>query len=217
MFSGQEGVYSMKNILNYQTSEYDCGPTTLVNAIRYLYEREEILPEIIKTITLYTLDLYDNSGECGKRGTSRMAMMFLSNWLNEFARTKNYPVYTELVIDEHVWVRQNSKITECLQQGGAVVICVWLGSTKHYVLLTDMEEEYLCLFDPYDWEEPVDGEKIVCVDGLPKKMNRKVKKDIVNDEGNGFYALGAVEGREAMLLYNTNTRKTPEKSIEYFI
>ncbi len=207
----------MKNILNYQTSEYDCGPTTLINAIRYLYEREEILPEIIKTITLYTLDLYDSNGEFGKRGTSRMAMMFLSNWLNEFGRTKNYPVYTELVIDEQVWVRQNSKITECLQQGGAVVICVWLGPTKHYVLLTDVEEEYLCLFDPYDWEEPVDGETVVCVEGFPKKMNRKVKRDIMNGEDDGFYALGEVQGREAMLLYNTNTRRTPEKSIEYFI
>ncbi len=207
----------MKNILNYQTSEYDCGPTTLINAIRYLYEREEILPEIIKTITLYTLDLYDNNGEFGKRGTSRMAMMFLSNWLNEFGRTKSYPVYTELVIDEQVWVRQNSKITECLQQGGAAVICVWLGSTRHYALLTDIEGEYLCLFDPYDWDEPVDGEKILRVEGLPKKMNRKVHRDIINDENEGFYALGEVQGREAMLLYNTNTRRTPEKSIEYFI
>jgi len=46
----------MKNQLCYQTSEYDCGPTTLINAFRYLFEREEIMPEIIKTIYLYTLD-----------------------------------------------------------------------------------------------------------------------------------------------------------------
>ena len=34
----------MKNLLNYQTSEYDCGPVSLLNGIRYLFEREEIVP-----------------------------------------------------------------------------------------------------------------------------------------------------------------------------
>jgi hypothetical protein len=48
-------------------------------------------------------------------------------------------------------------------------------------------------------------------------MNRKVKMEIMNQEGCSFYALGEVQGREAMLIYNTNTRITPEKSIEYFI
>ena len=47
----------MKNILNYQTSEYDCGPVSLTNAIRYLFDREIIYPDIIKYIMLYCLDL----------------------------------------------------------------------------------------------------------------------------------------------------------------
>ncbi len=48
-------------------------------------------------------------------------------------------------------------------------------------------------------------------------MNRKIRIDAVNDESNGYYALGEVQGREAMLLYNVNTRRTPERSIEYMI
>ena len=32
----------MKNPLHYQLSEYDCGPTSMMNAIAYLFEREEI-------------------------------------------------------------------------------------------------------------------------------------------------------------------------------
>ena len=35
----------MKNPLHYQLSEYDCGPTSMMNAIAYLFEREEIPPE----------------------------------------------------------------------------------------------------------------------------------------------------------------------------
>ena len=46
----------MKNLLNYQSSEYDCGPVSLTNAIRYLFDREVIYPDIIKYIMLYCLD-----------------------------------------------------------------------------------------------------------------------------------------------------------------
>ena len=47
----------MKNLLIYQSTEYDCGPTTLTNAIRYLFDREEIYPDIVKYIMLYCLIL----------------------------------------------------------------------------------------------------------------------------------------------------------------
>ncbi len=207
----------MKNQLSYQTSEYDCGPTTLINAIRYLYDREEILPEILKSISLYTLDAYDENGVCGKSGTSCMAMLFLSHWLNQFGRVKKFPICTEIIQKENLWIGPGSKILECISQGGVAILCVWLGEVKHYVLITDVEEEYLCLFDPYDWEEPVDGDSVIKVGDQPKKMNRKVKIVVINSEGNGFYALGRKEDREAMLLFNKNSRFTHENSIEYFL
>jgi hypothetical protein len=67
----------MKNPLSYQATEFDCGPTTLTNAISYLFKREEIPPDVIKHIVLYSLDAYNCKGEFGKSGTSGMAMMFL--------------------------------------------------------------------------------------------------------------------------------------------
>ena len=45
----------MKSPLHYQISEYDCGPTTLLNALNFLFEREEIPPDIIRNIMLYYL------------------------------------------------------------------------------------------------------------------------------------------------------------------
>ena len=207
----------MKNQLSYQASEYDCGPTTLLNAFRYLFNREEIQPDIIKAISLYTLDVYDNNGESGKSGTSYMAMMFLSNWFNHFGKIKNFPIQTEFLMNEEVVLGPNSKIIGCLQQGGTVILCVWLGDYKHYILLTGIEGDYLCIFDPYDWEVPLDGDRIVEIEGYPKQMNRKVKIEVINDENHGFYALGDKQGREAMLLYNIHSRKTPEKTIEFMI
>lgn len=207
----------MKNKLSFQTTEYDCGPTTLVNALRFLYEREEIVPELLKNIALYTLDLYDDSGESGKSGTSRMAMMFLSNWFNHYAETKKFPIQTEFLISEQVYVGKHSKIVECLQQGGAVILCVWLEDCKHYLLLTGVKEEEIFLFDPYDWEGSVDQKVICSIKGEPYRYNRKVPMDRLNEIQPLMYALGKVEDREAMLLFNTNTRKTPERSIEFFI
>ena len=74
----------MKNPLRYQLTEYDCGPASMLNAISYLFERKDIPPEVIRNIMLYCLDCHSKEGVPGKRGTSRAAMAFLCNWLNEY-------------------------------------------------------------------------------------------------------------------------------------
>ena len=48
----------MKNPLHYQLSEYDCGPTSMMNALAYLFEREEIPPEAVRNTMLYCLDCH---------------------------------------------------------------------------------------------------------------------------------------------------------------
>lgn len=58
----------MKSPLRYQMSEYDCGPTTMLNGISYLFPRESISPEIIRNIMLYSLDSYGGEGIMGKAG-----------------------------------------------------------------------------------------------------------------------------------------------------
>ena len=65
----------MKTPLRYQMSEYDCGPTAMLDAVSFLFEREEIPPEVIRNIMLYCLDCYSAEGITGKSGTSCTAMM----------------------------------------------------------------------------------------------------------------------------------------------
>ena len=48
----------MKNPLRYQMTEYDCGPSSMLNAVSVLFEREEIPPEILRSIMLYCLDCF---------------------------------------------------------------------------------------------------------------------------------------------------------------
>ena len=64
----------MKNPLRYQLSEYDCGPTSMLNALAFLFEREDIPPEAVRNIMLYCLDCYGSDGVSGKSGTSCAAI-----------------------------------------------------------------------------------------------------------------------------------------------
>lgn len=108
----------MKNPLHYQLSEYDCGPTAMLNAISFLFEREEIPPEIIRNIMLYSLDCYGSGGTPGKAGTSRMAMMFLANWLDGFGRVSEFRISARYVSGKAVHIGQESLICDALVRGG---------------------------------------------------------------------------------------------------
>jgi hypothetical protein len=205
----------MKNPLSYQATEYDCGPTSIRNGISYLFNREEIPPDIIKAIMMYCLDGYNKKGEAGKKGTSAMAVVFLSSWFNQFGKMKRFPISSEVLDTEDIYISRDSKIAECLQQGGAAVVGVMLGCW-HYVLLTDIDDEYVYLFDPYYRKNPFREDGVDIITDSPTKMNRRVKHSIMNSLGKANYSMGAIENRECMLIYNTNTRKTID-NIEYFI
>lgn len=206
----------MKNPLSYQTTEYDCGPTTMINALRFLFKREEIPPDVIKYITLYCLDVYNQKGESGKNGTSGMAMMFLSSWLNQFGKVKKFPICCEFLTGRDVFIGQNSKIVTGLQQGGAVVLRLRYGCW-HYVLLTGAEENAIRLFDPYYRRRPFHIEGVEMVWDRPAEMNRRVSYELLNNGADGVYAIGPEETREAVILFNRKTQKTPGNTIEYFI
>lgn len=205
----------MKNPLSYQSTEYDCGPTSMLNAVNYLFHRKDISPDVIKNIMLYSLDSYNRKGEAHKSGTTGAAMLFMSNWLNQFGKVKKWPIQCEFISGEEIGISQNSRIAECLGQGGAVVAKVMLGCW-HYVLLTGIDSSYVYLFDPYYRIKSFQTEGIEMISDQPAKMNRKISHSILNSEGNGNYALGKKELRECVLLYNSKTRKTMD-DIEYII
>ncbi len=142
----------MKNPLHYQLSEYDCGPTSMLNAISFLFEREDIPPEIIRNIMLYSLDCYGAGGAFGKSGTSRTAMMFLSNWLDGYGQTCSLPISSSYIAGKSVYIGSESLINDTLRRHGAVVVRLHYEG-EHYVLLTGEREGKILLFDPW-FEEP---------------------------------------------------------------
>ncbi|MBO4297256.1 MAG: peptidase C39 [Clostridia bacterium] len=213
----------MKNVLNYQSSEYDCGPVSLINALRFLFERAELSPDILKAISLYTLDTYNDAGEAGKHGTSRFAMQFLANWFNQYGRSTKFPIVAQFIENEQVFLSPTSAVTVCLQQGGAAVVHCFLGGDPHYVLLTAALGDRVGLFDPYyvsreDFEaENVAACGVELVEDRPRAMNRIVRASTLNRTDIIHYSMGPVNTREAMLIYNRRTRQTEANAVEYVI
>lgn len=206
----------MKNPLHYQLSEYDCGPTAMLDALSYLFERKEILPEVIRNIMLYCLDCYGADGISGKKGTSAVAMMFLSNWLDGFGKTGRLPVSSRYISGRSVYLGEDSLLNDALRRKGVAVVRLFLDEW-HYVLLTGLTQDKVLMFDPYYWEEPFEQKEIQIVSDHPSEYNRIMPQSFLNREEETLYAMGPIEGREAVLLFNKDSMLTPENTIEYFI
>ena len=195
----------MKNMLLYQSSEYDCGPTTLTNALRFLYHRDEIPPALLKGIWAHGNDTFNECGETGKHGTSKDAMRYLSSWFNAYAKGWSFPLKTRYLEGREADVTEDSPIVACLREGGAALLRCYTGGYGHFVLLTKLLPEGIGLFDPY--EDTVhyrlcrDG--ICPVYGCPREMNRIVTMERLNRFTNDDYASGETEKREQLLFWRT--------------
>ncbi len=199
----------MKNVLLTQTTEYDCGPTTLVNALRFLFEREDIPPALIRTIWLHTNDTYDERGQKGCRGTSKACVRYLCEFFNDYGEHCHFPIRAAFTDKEAAEIAPGSAAIRCLETGGVVMIRCWLENCPHYVLLTGIMEQGVALFDPYedtrfyDWEQ--DG--ALRVENEPRRWNRIVTMDRLNAVDNQDYAMGEVCKRESLLIWNSVTEK----------
>jgi len=186
------------------------------NAISFLFEREEIPPEVLRNIMLYCLDCYSSEGVPGKSGTSCAAMMFLSNWLNSMGDLGILPVKSRYLSGKEVYLGNESYVNDALRRGGAVVLRLF-SDEWHYVLLTGEDGEHVYMFDPYYDQEGYGLDDIQIVENCPTRYNRIVPWKYFNKIALNVYSLGPHQGREAIILFNKNTELTSEKTIEYFI
>ena len=206
----------MKVPLRYQMTEYDCGPTSLLNALSYLFEREEIPPEVVRNIMLFCLDSYGTDGFYGKSGTSHTAMQFLSHWLDGFGQTGRLSVSSRYLSGQEVNFGQNSFLTDALHRGGAAVVRVDLDGW-HYILLTELADGQVRAFDPYRVKDAGDFAAAGGEPGHPESCNRVIPVEQMERTDLSPYAMGPAEGREAVILFNGKTVLTEEKTVEYMI
>ena len=205
----------MKNPLRYQITEYDCGPTSLLNGLSYLFQREEIAPEAVRSVMLFCLDSFGADGDPGKNGTSHTAMQFLSHWLDGFGQTGRMALSSAYLSGRDVNLSQNGRLADALRRGGAAVVRTDLDGW-HYILLTGLGEDCVLAFDPYREEGDV-SPGVTQVGDRPGEYNRIIPIARMDSEELRPYAFGPAESREAVLLFNGRTVLTAEDTVEYMI
>ena len=112
---------------------------------------------------------------------------------------------------------QNSRLRDALRCGGAAVVRLHFDG-EHYVTLTGIDEnDMVRVFDPYYLDQPLDTDGVQMVYDRPCEYNRLVPRPCFERETHEVYALGEIDTREAILLFNDQTRLTAENTIEYMI
>ena len=138
----------MKTPFRQQISEYDCVPTTFLNALSYLFERSEIPPLVVQRIYLYSLDSMMSQRTMG-HGTSGLAVQLLGNWLSGYKHGR-FRLNTDYCTGRGVHLRQSNKISKCLNSKGVALLRVkHQHNSWHYVLGLSVSANWLYCYDPY--------------------------------------------------------------------
>ena len=188
----------MKVPLRYQISECDCCPTTVLNGMSYLLERQDIPPEVVRNVYLYSMDNFRADGY-GARGTTHAALRYLTEWIERFGKTGQLNISSRYISEEQVSLEPDGLIAETIRNGGAAVTRIDLDGW-HYILMTGLDEEYVYAFDPYKLDEPfpVPGVRVIADHEL--EYNRIIPRVSFATEDVHPYSFGPYQTRDAMLL-----------------
>ena len=185
----------MKIPLKYQSSEFDCATTSFLNAINYLFDIQEINPEIIKMINFYTMDLSDELGSPCKGGTSRKATSKLVSLINDYP--KKFNLYCQVLKKEEVRLE---KMKKCLDNNGVILIRCYQ-DIEHYVIITKIKKKWVYIFDPYYISRKKYKDKsFKIILHKPFLYNRMVKIERLFEETKKNFSLGSISLRQCVLL-----------------
>lgn len=189
----------MKVPLRYQNTEYDCGTTSFVNALAYLYNREDIPVELLKAIYRYTLDVENSEGIVGKGGTSRNHAELLAKYFVRYANNNpDFDIKCNVLNKSEVNI---DVMRETLNNNGVIVARCWQ-SGEHYVIITKIDDYFAYIFDPYYLEDDYyyEDDDIAIVLHETFTHNRLVKVERLFDESNKDFSLLKTQDRSIILI-----------------
>ena len=189
----------MKVPLRYQNTEYDCGTTSFVNALAYLYDREDIPVQLLKAVYRFTLDVEDKDGIEGKGGTSRKHAEILAKYFSEYANdNKEFDIHCKILYGENVTL---DRMKDALNNNGVIIARCWQ-DVEHYVLITKIDDNFAYIFDPYYLEENyyVNDQDVAIVLHETFTHNRLVKINRLFDESPKDFSLLEKRKRSIILL-----------------
>lgn len=181
----------MKLPLQYQVSEYDCGPSSLRNAMSYLFDRDKVPQELLVAIHEISLDGYHAHGSKGTTsvfGTSDEAMIHFAERFNKVSAQYKLGVKANILLDEDVDTH-NKVLQETLKTGGVAVAKVMI-EAPHYILITGYMNGTVRLFDPYMPEKPYEKEGVVWTTEHPYCFNALVDEKYLNRVDDLWWSFG---------------------------
>lgn len=189
----------MKIPLRYQNTEYDCGTTSFVNALAFLYDRENIPVELLKAVYKYTLDVENVEGIIGKGGTSREHASLLTKYFVEYANNNSeFDIKCSVVSRDNVNI---NIIRKTLDNGGVVIARCWQDG-EHYVLITKIDDFFAYIFDPYYLDENyyINDSDVAIILHETFTHNRVVKIERLFDEAKKDFSLLEKDRRFIILI-----------------
>lgn len=191
----------MKSPLMSQLTEKSCGETAIYNCISYLFDREEMPTAFLKIMASYSLGCYDDLGLPTNKEFCDNILYFTASWIRDFAKERHIPLVANYLTkaDVNLLVIRN-----CLLDGG----CVCLKTQRqgeHFVTITNMDNEYMYIFDPYyKKSDSASGLKYEIINGVNLPYNRKVKIEYFITAKPLELCLGNENNREAVLFNKNN-------------
>lgn len=189
----------MKIPLRFQITEFDCGTIALQNAISYLYHRENVPAELVRAISIYTVNCYDEKGNIADKGNSRVVMEKMTSWVDEFINKYNFGLSCKRELGACL---DFADIKKCVDNGGCALVKTYSNNDNQFVIVTKIDENFVYLWDSYYIGETYyDLErKITIVFNKPFHYNRQVAISRFKETSKKDYALGPMEFRECLLF-----------------
>lgn len=189
-----------------QATEYDCVPTSILNALSYLFQRKELPPYVVHRIYKDCLDYK------AARGTSSRAIMEIGHWLSCYRENRftRFSVAASYLYGTQVHLGRNSRIISCLTAGGAVALCLQSSQhERHCMLGLRFDDDWLYCHEPHPRSRRfIDCEEVQFLeDSGDQTPNMRIKASWLEKDYDQLthamerkYALGSIDKRECLLL-----------------
>lgn len=193
----------MKSPLMYQITEEACGAVAILNCISFLFDREEMPLEFLNIMSSYAVGCYDDEGNLSNKDFYENIMFFATSWLKDYAKEKHIHLKAKHLVGADVNLL---KIRNCLLNNGCVDLKTNRRGKAHYITITQMDNEFMYVFDPYFKPASAygDNDNIEVILDKPFYYNRKVKIEHFIREIKSELTLGVEQSREAILFYRDN-------------
>lgn len=183
-----------------QIAGYDCAPTAFINALIYLFKREEIPIDVVQGIYKNTLN-----GKIDFASTSddiKNVAEFLKGYL---CRKKGWNFAVN--IDHQVGKKADFRRIDL--ESNKVCCVLWVkiaGGYGHYITAFYEKDGYIYCYDPYFKKEK--ETRNWCLKKMSNGCNLRIKREYLFEEKDrGVYRTGVSKDREFILIKRIKSTK----------